>query len=196
MMPAGRPAITGMHSQGIIDDIFEGAGKKVVHAVRRTVQDAVHADKRLAGRTAAAAKSKTRSEISNAKKIGGVKKGFAKEVGIKTGPDGKPLKGPDGKTIRVKPKIRTANPTKKATKAANKSNSAKANIDDINSRVPKKTAARAEAYSSIRDNKMFRARAFFPDDASFQRALKEEAADIRRATKGIKGGPKVTKKKK
>jgi hypothetical protein len=197
-MAKGKPAITGMHSQGIIDDLFKGAGNKVVHAVRRQVQDAVHAETRLAGRTAAAAKSKTRSEIAKSKKVAGVKKGFAKEVGIKTGPDGKPLKGPDGKTIRVKPKIKTANPAKRATKAANKSNLAKERIDDINNstRMPKRTAARAEAYSSVRDNKMFRARAFFPDDASFQRALKEEAADIRRATKGIKGGPKVTKKKK
>lgn len=192
-MPIRKSAITGLHSQGIIDDIFKASGKKVVHAVRRTVQDAVHAEARLATRTAAAAKSKAKSEITQGKKVVGVKKGFAKQVGIKTGPDGKPLKV-DGKIVRVKPKIKTKNPTKRTAKAGNKTAAAQARIDDINSRVPKKTAARAEAYTAIRDSKMFKARAFFPDEASFQRALKEEARDIRKATKNIKGGPKVKKK--
>ena len=195
-MPKGKPAITGLNSQGIIDDIFKGAGNKVVHVVRRNVQDAVHAQARLAQREAAALRSTAKSNVAKSKKVGGVKKEFAKEVGIKTGPDGKPLKGPDGKTIRVKPKIKTSNPTKKATKVANKNVSANKMITDINSRTPKRTAERAKAYSSIRDKKMFDARAFFPDDASFQRALKEEAAEIRKGSKTAKSSPKVTNKKK
>lgn len=36
-----KPAITGMHSQGIVDDIFKLAGKAVVKQVRRDVRKAI-----------------------------------------------------------------------------------------------------------------------------------------------------------
>jgi hypothetical protein len=36
-----KPAISGLHSQGIIDDIFKAGGKKVINQVRRDVRKAV-----------------------------------------------------------------------------------------------------------------------------------------------------------
>jgi len=39
-----KPAITGLHSQGIVDDIFKSAGKAVVKQVRRDVRKAIKVD--------------------------------------------------------------------------------------------------------------------------------------------------------
>ena len=172
--------------EGIIDDLFEGSGKKITHAIRRQVQDAVHAEIRLAERQAKAALSASKSTIKTGKVVDKTKGKFAKEIGVK--------KGPDGKNVRVEGKIKTKNPAKRATKVTNKRDAAAARITDTQKRVPKKTAARADSYKKVAEKKLFTARAFFPDDATFSRAMKEEARDIRKATKNIKGGPKVKKK--
>lgn len=181
-MPIGRPAITGLHSQGIIDDIFKASGKKVTHTVRRVVQDAVHAEIRLAARQKSAVTSSLRAAATKTKKEVKVKKNLAKQVGIKVDAAGKVVKE-GGKTVRIEPKIKTKNPAKKATKVANKTAAAKKMTASAGGQTPVRSQRQFEEYLKIRDKKLHTARAFFPDDRSFSRAMKEEAAEIRKARK-------------
>jgi len=51
-----KPAITGLHSQGIVDDIFKSAGKAVVKEVRRDVRKVNKSYQRTTGTMTGAGK--------------------------------------------------------------------------------------------------------------------------------------------
>jgi hypothetical protein len=143
--------------EGIIDDLFLPAGKKVVHEVRTGVREIIRKAAKAEQKNKKAQQFKTSQAKRWDKEFAGVKDRMTRNIDRKATPAGKQAAGERTRDTALLQKSKI-----QGSKTPRKVESAKTYQKDLD-----------KFSSSIKKR--------FPNEEAFQRALKEEARDLRKA---------------
>jgi hypothetical protein len=157
--------------EGIIDDIFLPVGKKAVHEVRTSVREIIRKAAKAEQKNKKVQQYTTQKKARWDTEYEGVKQRLDRNMGRKVGMPAKKAAGE-----------RTA-----AVAALQKSKV-------MGSKTPRKVAS-AKTYQKDLDKLVSVTKKRFPNDEAYQRALKEEARDLRKA-RNVTGAQKNAPAKK
>jgi hypothetical protein len=143
--------------EGIIDDIFLPAGKKVVHKVRTDVREIIRK----------AAKAEQKNRAAEQFKMSQAAREKAEFAGIK-----------DRMTRNIERKVTM--PAKKAAGERTR-DTAQLQLDKLKGKSTPRKVESAKTFQKDLDKFTSSVKKQFPSEEAFQRALKEEARDLRKA---------------
>jgi histone H1/5 len=157
--------------EGIIDDIFLPVGKKAVHEVRSGVREILRQSAKAAEKNKKAEKYVASKQARHKQEFGGIKSRMERNMDRKATPAGKKSAGLN---TQATAKVQLSKVTgDKSPRHLISAKSYQKNLGKLTSDIKKR----------------------FPDEASFQRALKEEARDVKKAKNVSQAQKKAPAKK-
>jgi len=157
--------------EGIIDDIFLPVGKKAVHEVRSGVREIIRQSVKSAEKNKKAERYVGSKQVRHKKELKGIEERMTRNMGRKATKAGKQSAGINTRDTAQVQLSKVAGPNKPRHLVSAKDY--QKNLGKLTGDIKKR----------------------FPDEASFQRALKEEARDVKKARNVSQAQKKAPTKK-
>jgi hypothetical protein len=157
--------------EGIIDDIFLPVGRKAVHEVRSGVREIIRQSAKSAEKNKKAERYVSSKQTRHKQELKGIDLRLKRNMGRKATTAGKKSAG------------------------LNTQQTAKEQLGKVGGNKPPRHLISAKNYQKNLGKLTSDVKKRFPDEASFQRALKEEARDVKRARNVSQAQKKAPAKK-